>query len=300
MLASHSQLAFPPETSFIRRYVLTQKLKRSYEKGGLEAVASVVASDSRIARLGVDLDELLSPFSSNAVQFGDALFYSELLRKYAASKQKNRIGDKDPRGTEYLPVIYHYWPDSFVIHLIRDPRDVLASKKKAAWSKKRSAFLHIFANRVQCRMAREMGSKLFGERYQEIFYEELISNTEYVLRHVCRNLGLRFEQRMLDFSAAAKDLVSDSEISWKKETLGPLLMENKGKWKTSLNDLEIALTEAVCTDAFDSGLYERINIVDKFRVHKQAYVWIGRRLIEIMDYLYTKYHKFNRFITQYV
>ena len=55
---------------------------------------------------------------------------------------------------------------------------------------------------------------------------------------------------MLDYSQSSKSLVSDREMQWKKETLGPLLQSNTRKWEINLAPWEIALTEKVCHEAF--------------------------------------------------
>jgi hypothetical protein len=237
----------------------------------------------------VDVDRLLLPFSKGSQEFTDVAVYNAILRQHAESRDKRRVGDKDPRGIEYLPLVHRHWPESFIVHVVRDPRDVLASKKRAEWSKRKPSFLHIFANRVQFRLGRENGPRLFGERYQEIFYEQLISNPEVVLKNACRKLGLVFEPGMLEFSSTAKSLVSQSEMSWKKETLGPLLGNNWGHWKTTLTPWEVALTETACGETFEIGGYVRSNWISRLPVHKRVGIFFTTRALEIMDWTYRKY-----------
>lgn len=289
MLGSHSEIAFPPETAFIRRYISTQLLNRIYKNGGLDAVINRLSSDNRIKRLRLDIQDSLLLFLKGGKEFTDVGVYNMLLEQYAGSVGKTKVGDKDPRLIEYLPLIRRFWPKAFVIHVIRDPRDVLASKKKAQWSKMKSSFFHIFVNRVQLKMGREMGAKLFGDRYQEIIFEELISNPESVLKEACRKLGLKYDPAMLNFSSTAKQIVSQSEISWKKETLGPLLSQNRGKWKTALTEREIALTEAVCEEAFDIGGYKRSNRTCNLSYYKRACIWASSLMIKILDWIYRRY-----------
>ena len=245
MLAAHSLVAFPPEVQFVRRYLGRGRLARLHATGGVAAVRDVLEGDDRVGRLDLDLGRVLSRYAGN-VPFSEADLYETLLTAYAQTQGKPRAGDKDPRCVEFLPLLARHWPAAHVVHVIRDPRDVLASKKKAAWSRHRSALAHVFANRVQLRAGRRDGPRLYGPRYHEVVYEELLADPQAVLRDLAGRLGLAYEEAMLEFGGAAEALVSADELAWKRETLGPLLAANAGKWRRELSPWEAALAELVC------------------------------------------------------
>lgn len=247
MLAAHSRLAVPPETGFVRRYVGRGRLARCHVRGGVTAVRRMLEADRRVARLGLDLDRVLARYR-NGAPFSEAGLYETLLTGYAETRRKPRSGDKDPRCVEFLPLLAAHWPAAHVVHVIRDPRDVLASKKKAAWSRRRWPVTHVFANRVQLRAGRRAGSRLYGPRYHELVYEALLADPEAELRRLTERLGLPYEGGMLDFGAVAESLVDTDELAWKRETRGPLLVANAGKWRQELGDREAALVERVCAE----------------------------------------------------
>ena len=247
MLAAHSQLAFPPETQFLRRYVGRGQLARRYLRGGVAAVGATLEADDRIGRLGLDLDQVLSRYRDGA-PFSEADLYETLLTGYARACSKPRVGDKDPRAVEFLPLMAQHWPAAHVVHVVRDPRDVLASKKKAAWSRHRWSVTHGFVNRVQLRAGRRSGPRWYGARYHEVAYEELIADPEATLRRLTERLGAPYEEGMLEFGDAARSLVSSEELPWKRETLGPLLTENSGKWIHELAPWEAALAVEACRE----------------------------------------------------
>ena len=247
MLAAHSELAFPPETQFVRRYVGGRRLARCHARGGVAAVRSVLESDDRVRRLGLDLGRVLARYA-NGAPFSEADLYEALLTAYADTRGKPRVGDKDPRCVEFLPVLARHWPAAHVVHVIRDPRDVLASKKKAAWSRHRSILTHVLANRVQLRAGRRDGRRLYGSRYHEVVYEALLADPAAVLRDLTVRLGLPYEEGMLEFAGAADSLVAAEELAWKRETLGPLLATNAGKWRRELRPWEAALAGRVCRE----------------------------------------------------
>ena len=247
MLAAHSQLAFPPETQFVRRYVGRGRLARRHARGGVAAVRAVLEADDRVRRLRLDLRAVLARYQEGA-PFSEADLYETLLTRYARTHGKPWVGDKDPRGVEFLPLLARHWPDAHVVHVIRDPRDVLASRKKAAWPRQRSPVAHVFVTRVQLRAGRRAGPRFYGPRYHEVVYEALLADPETVLRRLTKRIGLPYEEGMLEFGDAAKALVADEELAWKRETLGPLLTGNNGKWRRELPDWQAALAERVCRE----------------------------------------------------
>jgi hypothetical protein len=62
-------------------------------------------------------------------------------------------------------------------------------------------------------------------------------------------VGIPFDPAMLAFGDAARTLVADEELSWKRETLGPLLTTNAGKWTRELSPWRADVTAAVCDEA---------------------------------------------------
>jgi len=292
MLAAHSNLAFPPETSFLRRLIVNGTIANLLKSGFDNNNLPLLDSDRWIKRTGLSSKKLLAHARKEGVITGGSL-YRALLSLYAKQLDKPCYGDKDPRSVEYLEIIAQTLPGVMIIHVIRDPRDVLASKKKAAWSHKRGSLYHIFANRVQMRIGRTLGPKLLAQNYHELIYEALIADPEAVLHNLCLQLGLSYEHKMLEFNRSAKELVSESEISWKKETLGPLLKDNHGKWKQSLSDWEIALTEMVCTDAFEAGGYEKVERLRRMNLIQQIGVYMAAAGICILDPIYRNYRQWT-------
>lgn len=271
MLAAHSKFAFPPETGFLRRYGATARLTE-YAKGRSDSeIVAMLDRDDRLRRLPVSCTDLLK-WARTTGELTDISFYQAILAA-SVDRQGGEIpGDKDPRLIEHLVLLKLAFPGAFVIQIIRDPRDVLVSKKKADWSRKRHIIRHVLAHRVQFTMGRRDGRRLFASAYHEIVYETLLADPENVLRELCVKLGAQYEQGMMEYPRAAEALVSPEEMSWKKETIGPLLRENRGKWRRELSAVEIALVELACGDALSaascesSGAWNGLSLRDRARV----------------------------------
>jgi hypothetical protein len=290
MLASHSELSFLPETAFIRRYIVKNKLQKCIAKLGIIAAQKLIKEDQVLSRMNFEIP-IPSESSGNMADFD---YYASLQQYGMAESEKVRFGDKDPRLIEYLPTLHSYFPKAYVVNIVRDPRDVLSSKKNAAWSAGRSTLFYAFANRVQLRIARNLGSKLFGKRYVEIVYEDLIRDPEVQLKSLCSKLELTYEESLLDFGKQAKKLVSKAEESWKKETFGPLLSDNADKWKKELSLKEVALTELSCSDAFKIGGYNSSGAINDISLISNLGVYFSYGVIIVLTPVYSVFRYFSQ------
>jgi len=252
MLNAHPRLCFPPETHFYRRYVAG--FRGPWDAAARRRLGEDLEADEDFARAGLEAAELLD--DPRGVE-GPAGLFRALLEGVATRAGKTRIGDKDPRNIDALEGLQRHFPRGYVLHLIRDPRDVLVSRMKAAWSAGRPWFVHPLIYSEQLRRGREEGRRLFGDRYLELHYEALIDAPEATLRRVCEHVDLPFDRAVLSFASSAAELVDPREMSWKKETLGPLLSGNSGKWRDELSPWQVAYTEGVCREAFEGLGYRR-------------------------------------------
>lgn len=272
MFNAHPKITFLPETSFLRNYVLNGKnksFKRAEEK---KAFLETLKQDPRLKRLHLaDLDSLVKKSESHFE------VYKNVLKEY-----KNYVvGDKDPRLIDYLESIKYYFPNSKIVHIIRDPRDVVLSRTKADWSKHWPFSLHSYLYNTQVARGRKQGQELFGEDYIEIKYENLIRNPAKELKILCESLKLDFNESMLDFGEKAKDLVDESEMQWKKEVLGPLLHDNHGKWKQELSPKKIDLIQKICKSSFDMDGYKLAEEDYGFSLSTQFHV-LGSKIFKII------------------
>lgn len=264
MLHAHPSVVFPPETHFFRRYLANSPRRRSLEEQGPTAFADRLAEDADFARAGVDIDSLIERSvlgSSKGFRLLDV--FRTFLATVAEREGAERVGDKDPRNIDHLPALRSAFPRAHVVHVIRDPRDVLLSRTKAAWSASRPWWLHPMIYREQLARGRRQGVRHFAKRYIELRYEDLITDPVTVLQRVCDHVGIDYDPAMLDFGQAARGLVDEREMSWKRETLGPLLPDNTGKWKKALSPTQVRWTERLCGRALKDHGYPKAALPDQ-------------------------------------
>ena len=253
MLHAHPDLSFPAESHFFRRYVAP----RTPRKLGLGDWHDLLAADAELAWTDVSVDELLAGEGDGEVD--PQRIYRRLLKAVAERHGTTRVGDKDPRFVEVVPALHGRFPQAYLIQIVRDPRDVLLSRTRAAWARSRPWIAHVMICREQLIRGSTDGPAYFGDRYLQVQYEQLIDDPEPVLRELCQGLDLPYDPAMLSFGGPARELVTEVESSWKQETLGPLLTHNSGKWRNGLSRIQVLVTEALCLGVVPGADYRRSN-----------------------------------------
>jgi len=249
MLNAHPEIGTPPETHFLTQHVLPHR------ELSIPEIRERLMADPRFGRLGLDVGDVIKPFSGGASVALRSVYF-RWLELWKGRSQVRLVGDKAPRYVEFLPLLKWVAPNAKVIHLIRDPRSVFLSRTKAAWSADRRAWRQLVAYRVQYAEGRARGPVLFGDRYREVQYESLISRPEEVLSDLAGFLGVAYDPAMLDFADSAAGLITGDEWDWKREAAGPLLRDNANKWRDELSSNQIGLIERACRQPFEDGFYE--------------------------------------------
>ncbi len=256
MLSSHPGITVPQETHFFARLdprvvvgvgeLSTDKLIQKY--------TDRVTSHPRWCDFGISKDKLIKAIRSGATD-GASLF-PWLLREIASGGPIVRIGEKTPRHCEHLPRILQIFPDAKIIHIHRDPRDVILSLKERAWAQKKS----VAANARHCRGVferMETFQRNNGEaRALEVSYESLVAGPERELKRVCAFLGEPFDASMLRYHERDDPGFSPRESDWKALTQKPIDLSRIGRYRSGLSPNEIRIIEYVVGDHLTRLGYE--------------------------------------------
>ena len=238
ILNTHSKIRFLPESKFLRNYVLNKNLKIT--KSNYKIITNQLINDNRFKRLNIDV--------KNIVQINHTMFdvYQNILNKNLINENIIYLGDKDPKLIEKIDSLYYFFPNAKIIHIIRDPRDVVLSRTKAIWSKKYSFYIHAMIYYLQISLGIKKGKSIYKRKYFEVFYENLIKNPEIELSKIIKFLDLDFEDKILNFKDSSKELVSKDELDWKKETFQPIKKNNFNKWESELAGYQNLIIEIIC------------------------------------------------------
>ncbi|MCU1602157.1 MAG: sulfotransferase family protein, partial [Frankiales bacterium] len=132
-------------------------------------------------------------FVTAARQFADACFLSYVGRRHPGAK---RVVERSPTHVWHLGLINELYPDAYVLHIVRDGRDVVRSQVAQTWG---AHDLELAATQwaTSVRAARAVSPRM--QRYLEVRYEELLARPSRI-EEVFQFIGLPVTPDVLDFS----------------------------------------------------------------------------------------------------
>jgi hypothetical protein len=133
-----------------------------------------------------------------------AEFFSSFQMEYARKRGKSRWAEKTPHYTPYLGFIRDLFPDSQIVHIIRDGRDVVASHRRRFGYVE--ALRSIKRWRAHITIGREFGRLAPDDQYHELRYEDLVMDSETTLRELLAYLQEPWDERVLSYSQAPHDV----------------------------------------------------------------------------------------------
>ena len=123
-------------------------------------------------------------FKSHNIKRDRKLNYSELLKSFLI--QKLELSGKATIGAtvhQKFNFLLRYWPDARFIHIVRDPRDVATSVIEMGWA---GNVLYACDGWIESEDRwSNFKNTIDTARCFELTYENLISNSEEVLRQFC-------------------------------------------------------------------------------------------------------------------
>ncbi|MFQ5666587.1 MAG: sulfotransferase [Candidatus Binatia bacterium] len=187
---------------------------------------------TRIQRLGVDRIDLAATLIREGTSY--PAFFAALLRAYAASRHKTRWGDKTPQHTLFADALCAWYPSCRLLHVVRDPRDVVASLLRMPW-----AAPSVLANArlwLRYTLAAEHCRK--RDNYLLVPYERLVAEPASELKRICAFVAEEYVPEML--VAEQQDA---SDAWWFARARGPVDPCRKGIWQQQLTAKEVSLVE---------------------------------------------------------
>jgi hypothetical protein len=257
MLDAHPQLTIPPETHFVPDLIKAVREPGATPEDALEAMKSA----REWGDFGFSDEEMLARLRAlPKLRPGAAVrtFYEA----YMAEQGKPRWGEKTPTYVQKMKLIQRALPEARFVHVIRDGRDVAlsvldrtvrdltAGDVARRWRKK-------------VRKAREDAPDL--EHYTEVRYEDLILDTEAVLRRVSEFADLPWDDAMLTYhersgerlkemaralpaEGRAKELSVERRMATHAMTTKPPSVDRVARWRTQMTAEQRAEFEAEAGD----------------------------------------------------
>ncbi len=175
--------------------------------------------------------------------------------QYLEGAHKKRWGCKSTFMLYHVALIRRYYPCAKFIYMVRDGRDVAVSAKETIFNR-----YNVYYTARLWKKEQQIGiywlSKLSKEEMILIKYEDLLSNTEEVIRSLCLFLNEPYQESVLGFFNTAEAKKSGSLSTAWRNTSGPILKDNFGKFRTELKTREIDLFEAIAAQELDHFSYK--------------------------------------------
>ncbi|MBA3646975.1 MAG: sulfotransferase [Chitinophagales bacterium] len=198
-----------------------------------------------------------------------AKVFASVIVHEARKNHKEFPCDQTPQNVFYIPEILNAFPDSRIINMVRDPRDVLLSQKRkwkrrflggkhATWYETIRAWTNYHPITISklWNSAVKSGDSTKDERLLTVRFENLLKNSDNTIEQVCEFIGI-------DFSIALKEVpqIGSSSGMDKKDVKGINSSRAQSWLKGGLNKTEIWFCQRLCKEHMQQYGYRAESIV---------------------------------------
>lgn len=179
--------------------------------------------------------------------------FAAVAKRLAEDAGKSSACEQTPRNIFYARRLLEIYPHARIVHIVRDPRAVLASQKNR-WKLRRLGAHHLpLSEMIRTRInyhpltmsqlwlkANEAAAELAEHpRFTIVRFEDLAADPEGGARRLCAALDLAFEPNMLEIPRWGS-----SNVSHTKENTG-VSREVVDQWRRSVSKGEARLCEKI-------------------------------------------------------
>lgn len=199
MLDSHPSISCGPETLFLEQLVRAEQ-----------------NNWQRLAAFGITQAQWRA-------QVRDLFSWVHLQR--ARRLGKPRWADKSPAYTLFLDYVDALFPRCQVVHVVRDPRDVIDSWRRRWGPRRARQVVRVWPQHV--RAGRSFAEAHEASRYTEVRYEELVHDPEATMRRLLEWLEEPWDDQVMAFGAVehgygtGRRAEADVAAAWSGHPLPP-------------------------------------------------------------------------------
>ena len=155
-------------------------------------------------------------------------FLSEIAIAAMKNQMKSRFLEKNTWSLLHFDLVSRLYPNGKLVHIHRDPRDVVASYTKQIWMPSNPVQSALILKRLYD-LWWQARDQVNGARWMEIGLQELVDETEKVVRRVCKFWELEFDPCLLSIDLSRsnsgrwkEDLSIDDQLKVEK-IIGPII-----------------------------------------------------------------------------
>lgn len=165
------------------------------------------------------VSELQPPFSPLSI-------FAIFLDYEAKKSGKTRPCEQTPQNTLYIGEILQEFPEARVIHIVRDPRDILLSQKRR-WKRpfladnipKKEAIRYwlnyhpITISKIWQGNINSVSKFSQDSRVKEVRFEDLVSNPQQIVTEICQFLDLTYSEELLAVPTIGSSNTRDDSVT---------------------------------------------------------------------------------------
>jgi hypothetical protein len=226
IIGSHPRIASPPEMHFLRRVAgFADHWGDLADDEVLRRVIDETLGWPAVRRNEVDFDlgRIFARAAPGPRTYGSVLH--AVMREFADHYGKQRWCEKTPlQGAD---LIWQHFPDAQIVHIVRDPRDTIASAtdKLGIWKDPATAARRWLVFTVATmRCGNERGSR----HYLRVRYEDLTADPPAVLAPIFSFLGETFDPDIVSDVGARRSSVFTGGDAWQGRVLEPVAKADAG------------------------------------------------------------------------
>jgi hypothetical protein len=188
----------------------------------------------------INADKVINNVIKKGINYKN--LYDELINDQAVINKVKIVGEDSALNWRFLDQFCKFYSNAKIIHLIRDPRSIFASWKKATYQK--NDYWGCLFNVIDCmNYAINYQKKLKKKNYMVIKFEDILSNPEYFAKKICNFLNIKFEKNMIKPKKWSSLFIGkNASLGWssiEKKNMDGFYKNRIDAWKNILTDEEI-------------------------------------------------------------
>jgi hypothetical protein len=203
IIGSHSNAAVPIGNIFFWTFIYNKFGNQLFDKNNSQFIQEAIESKIGESFLNFDKNQMkeLAECMANGSEVNLKRLIDCSLSLYKSSKRKFFVGVKDPGAEKYTKEILNIYPKCKIVHLIRKPYSVIASKKVYLGGDTANNIDPIFINQLKESMSLSINNNsLYSNNYHVVKYEDIVNDPSETINQMCIFLNLEYEEEMLNMS----------------------------------------------------------------------------------------------------
>ncbi len=240
LLASHPNISMTRRTNFWRYFV--DQYGDLADDGHLDQCLAKMRQYKRLVVLDIDFDRLRDEFVAGPRTY--ARLYSLMQAQVAQRRGKTRWGDKSLNIEQHADRLLADYPNAEILHIVRDPRDRLASVL-TRWKRRRGDVGAGTAAWLWSIRLAERHVRRYPSQYRIVRYETLVADPEAELREICSFIGEDYHEEMTTMIGGGRFHDEGSNSSYGSREQGVISTDSIRKYEKVLSPIQVAFIQAV-------------------------------------------------------